>query len=94
MLAGAARGSIAIGELVNRGPLLLLLACNCLHAPPAAALLSSASFFTDSDMAAPPKAIVAPSMLSSDFARLADEAKRMCSCGADWLHMDVMVRGR
>jgi hypothetical protein len=37
------------------------------------------------------KAIVAPSMLSSDFACLASEAKRILECGADWLHMDVMV---
>ncbi len=29
-------------------------------------------------------------MLSSDFARLADEAERMIASGADWLHMDVM----
>jgi ribulose-phosphate 3-epimerase len=29
-------------------------------------------------------------MLSSDFARLAEEAARMKACGADWLHMDVM----
>ena len=35
---------------------------------------------------------IAPSMLSSDFANLAAEAKRMLDCGADWLHMDVMVR--
>jgi ribulose-phosphate 3-epimerase len=35
-------------------------------------------------------ALVAPSMLSSDFSRLAEEAKRMLNCGADWLHMDVM----
>ena len=34
---------------------------------------------------------IAPSMLSSDFANLAAEAKRMIDCGADWLHMDVMV---
>lgn len=37
------------------------------------------------------KAIVAPSMLSSDFANLASEAQRMLNCGADWLHMDIMV---
>lgn len=36
------------------------------------------------------KALIAPSMLSSDFADLASEAKRMLDCGADWLHMDVM----
>ncbi|KAK4483218.1 hypothetical protein RD792_010400 [Penstemon davidsonii] len=33
---------------------------------------------------------IAPSMLSSDFANLASEAKRMVRCGADWLHMDIM----
>ncbi|CAK7328289.1 unnamed protein product [Dovyalis caffra] len=33
---------------------------------------------------------IAPSMLSSDFANLASEAHRMLSCGADWLHMDIM----
>ena len=38
------------------------------------------------------KAIIAPSMLSSDFANLASEAQRMVDAGADWLHMDVMVR--
>ena len=33
---------------------------------------------------------IAPSLLSCDFARLADEAARMKDCGADWLHLDVM----
>lgn len=33
---------------------------------------------------------VAPSLLSADLARLAEEAKRMEECGADWLHVDVM----
>ena len=36
------------------------------------------------------KAIIAPSLLSGDFARLAEEAERMKMAGADWLHMDVM----
>ncbi|KAI8821822.1 Ribulose-phosphate 3-epimerase-like protein [Fimicolochytrium jonesii] len=39
-------------------------------------------------MAPQPK--ISPSMLSSDFACLADEAKRMVGCGADCLHMDIM----
>ncbi|MCG3204542.1 MAG: Ribulose-phosphate 3-epimerase [Elusimicrobia bacterium] len=34
--------------------------------------------------------LVAPSILSADFARLAEEAKLMESAGADWLHVDVM----
>ena len=34
---------------------------------------------------------IAPSMLSSDFANLASEAKRMLDFEADWLHMDIMV---
>jgi ribulose-phosphate 3-epimerase len=34
--------------------------------------------------------LVAPSMLSSDFGRLAEEAARMEAAGADWLHLDVM----
>ena len=33
---------------------------------------------------------IAPSMLSSDFAMLAQEAKRMEEMGAHYLHMDVM----
>jgi ribulose-phosphate 3-epimerase len=32
--------------------------------------------------------MIAPSLLSSDFARLADEAQRVAD--ADWLHVDVM----
>ncbi|KAI8329301.1 ribulose-phosphate 3-epimerase [Chlamydoabsidia padenii] len=37
-----------------------------------------------------PLAKISPSMLSSDFANLAAEAKRMTKNGADWLHLDVM----
>ncbi|KAJ1647419.1 RIBULOSE-phosphate 3-epimerase [Coemansia erecta] len=33
---------------------------------------------------------IAPSLLSSDFARLADECERMLTLGADYLHMDIM----
>ncbi len=33
---------------------------------------------------------IAPSILSADFARLADDVARMEEGGADWLHVDVM----
>jgi len=36
------------------------------------------------------KILIAPSMLSSDFSRLAEDAKRMQDAGADMLHIDVM----
>ena len=34
--------------------------------------------------------IIAPSILSADFARLGDECKRTIEAGADWLHVDIM----
>ncbi|MGV8839228.1 MAG: ribulose-phosphate 3-epimerase [Bauldia sp.] len=34
--------------------------------------------------------IIAPSILSSDFSRLADEIKAVQNAGADWIHADVM----
>ena len=34
--------------------------------------------------------LIAPSLLSCDFARLADEIRRAEDAGADWLHVDVM----
>ena len=34
--------------------------------------------------------IIAPSMLSADFARLGDEIAMCEAGGADWLHVDVM----
>ena len=34
--------------------------------------------------------IIAPSILSADFARLGEEVDKVVSAGADWVHFDVM----
>jgi ribulose-phosphate 3-epimerase len=39
-----------------------------------------------------PSVLISPSILSADFARLAEECKTIVEQGADWLHIDVMVR--
>ena len=38
----------------------------------------------------PEPIIIAPSILSADFARLGDEIEAIDAAGADWIHCDVM----
>ena len=38
----------------------------------------------------PSRPIIAPSLLSADFARLGEEVRAIEGAGADWLHLDVM----
>jgi ribulose-phosphate 3-epimerase len=37
-----------------------------------------------------PNCIIAPSILSADFARLGEEVNNVLNAGADWIHFDVM----
>jgi len=34
--------------------------------------------------------LLAPSILSADFARLGEEVRAVQAAGADWIHFDVM----
>ncbi len=37
-----------------------------------------------------PEVLIAPSILSADFARLGEEVRAVDQAGADWIHLDVM----
>ena len=41
-------------------------------------------------MPMPQPPLIAPSILSADFARLGEEVRAIDSAGADWIHIDVM----
>src|SRR3546814_20687741 len=38
----------------------------------------------------PRQILIAPSILSADFARLGEEFRAVTDAGADWIHIDVM----
>ncbi len=42
------------------------------------------------DIPVPDKIIIAPSILSADFAALGEEVRAVDEAGADWIHVDVM----
>ena len=42
------------------------------------------------DRSAPGDIIIAPSILSADFARLGEEVRAIDEAGCDWVHVDVM----
>lgn len=41
-------------------------------------------------MAKADKAMISPSILAADFAKLGEDVADVCSCGIDYLHIDVM----
>ena len=41
-------------------------------------------------MSSPHAPLIAPSILSADFARLGEEVRAISAAGADWIHVDVM----
>jgi ribulose-phosphate 3-epimerase len=53
----------------------------------AAAILDTASVSPREER---PSIIIAPSILSADFARLGEEVRAVDTAGADWIHVDVM----
>jgi hypothetical protein len=60
------------------------------EAPPAAAA-AAAKGAVAAARGDRPVTLISPSILSADFAVLADECRNIVKLGADWLHIDVMV---
>ena len=46
--------------------------------------------YSEVNVTAERRVIIAPSILSADFSRLGDEVRAVEAAGADWMHLDVM----
>ncbi len=53
-------------------------------------VLVSTPTASSTDSSKSPPIVIAPSILSADFGRLADEVRAVEKAGADWIHVDVM----
>jgi hypothetical protein len=51
--------------------------------------VAAATAATADGLAPPPRPIVAPSILSADFAALGEDVEKVLAAGADWIHVDM-----
>jgi hypothetical protein len=83
-----------LSALASASPLLVCApAASHLSIPRALAFSPVSSWMaTSASSGSSIRPYIAPSMLSSDFSQFGAECERIRNAGAEWLHMDVMVR--